>query len=157
MSNLEKIAYFNTPKPRKQENADVQQFLRMQAQKRKNEAELRNYRPLSWATKVGTFAPITALLWKVNPWLAAGTGLVASWLSGRVLDDVTGRTKLKQELSYINDTLDAHDRWRQLSRDYSDENMGSPWQSVGKSKDGAYTPHYADLNPIYKNKYEDEY
>lgn len=130
MTNLEKIAYFrdikmtNTPVSK-----DKTKFERMYEQRRKNLAELRNYRPLSWAARATSFLPGFLPFMKSNKYLGISVGLLSSFLGGRIMDDITGRTKLKRELAYINDAIDKYDQTRQLFDNYDPAFKGSPWQT----------------------------
>lgn len=139
MTNLEKLAYFrdiytNTDSKNTDKNTDKNKFEQMYEQRRKNLAELRNYRPLSWATRIASFAPGFLPFIKSNKYLGIASGLLTSFLGGRIMDDITGRTKLKRELKYINDALDQYDSARQMFDDYNPAFQGSPWQTPRTGK-----------------------
>lgn len=131
MNYLDKIAYFREIQDpiKNKPQADKTKFEKMMEQRRKNVAELRNYRPLTNTIRgisfLGGFLPFL----KKNPYLGIPVGATLAFLNGRIMDDITGRTKLKRELKYIDRAMDSYNEARQMFDDYNPAFQGSPWQT----------------------------
>ena len=136
MNNLEKLAFFRDSAT-KQQKRDNQMYLALHAQRRKNAQELHKYRPVKWLAQGGSSLLTAGALWRINPWLALASIPVAGWLGGRVVDDMTGRTKLKQDNRHYSKLLDARDTWQtafdasepsyDIYNSYKDKNDDNKW------------------------------
>lgn len=141
MIYLDKVAYFRESSPRPSRNLDNERFKQMYEQRRRNILELKQYRPLSWASRFLGGGLTAGILWKINPYLAMATAPLGAWLSGRVTDDMTGRTAKKRQNERIAEALDARDKWTELSEDWN------PYAESYDYQNGPRKNQWFDPNP----------
>lgn len=129
MNYMDKIAYFrqrDTGAPNPTDNQ--RKYFAMHGRFRKNNAELAKYTPFSRLARAGGAALTAGALWRVNPWLAIALAPIGGWLTGRVTDDMTGRTKLKSENRELKKYMDSHDTWMQSF------DAGNQFEDLGRNK-----------------------